>query len=494
LSLDIVPSVCPHDCPSACALDVERIDARIGRIRGAATQSYTRGVVCAKVARYAERQHHPARLSQPLRRVGEKSVGLDAFRPISWEEALDEVAEALTRAAQRHGSEAVWPYYYCGTMGLVQGDGINRLRHAMRYSREDLTICCRAGRRGLAGVGAKRGVDGREIAKSDLIVVWGGNPVSTQVNLMTHVAAARKERGAKLVVIDPYRTATAERADLHLAPLPGTDGALACAVMHVLFKEGYADRAHMARYTDDPEGLSAHLRTRDPGWAARITGLSEEQIIGFARLYGRARRSYIRVGYGFSRSRNGAAQLFAVSCLPAVTGAWAHEGGGALYSNHGLVDLDPSLIEGLDLLDLGDGPPVTALLIQNTNPMVVAPQSRFVREGFARSDLFVCVHEQFMTETAAMADIVLPATTFLEHDDIYTSGAHTWLQIARAALPPHAECRSNHEVICGLAERLGARHPGFGLSAVELIDKTLRASGLHNTHSSGIPALRRPAR
>ena len=212
----------------------------------------------------------PSGSSQPLRRVGEKGVGRDAFAPISWDDALDEVAEALTRAAQRHGSETVWPYYYAGTMGLVQRDGINRLRHAMRYSREDLTICNALSDAGwLAGVGAKRGVDGREIAKSDLIVVWGGNPVSTQVNVMTHIATARRERGAKLVVVDPYRTATAERADLHLAPLPGTDGALACAVMHVLFKEGYADRAYMARYTDDPAGLEAHLATRDPAWAAR---------------------------------------------------------------------------------------------------------------------------------------------------------------------------------------------------------------------------------
>jgi anaerobic selenocysteine-containing dehydrogenase len=390
-------------------------------------------------------------------------------------------------------------------MGLVQADGINRLRHAMRYSREDLTICNALSDAGwLAGVGAKRGVDGREMAKSDLIVVWGGNPASTQVNVMAHVATARKGRGAKLVVIDPYRTATADQADLHLAPLPGTDGALACAVMHVLLKEGYADRAYMARYTDDPQGLEAHLQTRDPGWAARITGLSEEEIVGFARLFGRTKRSYIRVGYGFSRSRNGAAQLFSVSCLPAVTGAWAYEGGGALYSNHSLIALDRTLIEGLDLVDpatrildqsrigpvltgdprdLGSGPPVTALLIQNTNPMVVAPRSGLVRQGFARSDLFVCVHEQFMTETAAMADIVLPATIFLEHDDIYSAGAHTWLQIARAALPPHAECRSNHEVICALAERLGARHPGFALSAVELVDKTLRASGLPDIDS-----------
>jgi anaerobic selenocysteine-containing dehydrogenase len=497
----MVPSVCPHDCPSACALEVERIDGRrIGRVRGASAQSYTRGVVCAKVARYAERQHHPARLSRPLRRVGEKGVGRAAFVPISWDEALDEVAEQLTLAAQRYGSETVWPYYYAGTMGLVQRDGINRLRHAMRYSREHLSICSMLSDAGwLAGVGAKRGVDGREIAKSDLIVVWGGNPVSTQVNVMTHVALARKERGARLVVVDPYRTATAEQADIHLAPLPGTDGALACAVMHVLFKEGYADREYMARYTDDPQSLETHLAMRDPAWAARLTGLSEDEILGFARLYGRTKRSYIRVGYGFSRSRNGAAQLFAVTCLPAVTGAWAYEGGGALYSNLGLVPIDLTLIEGLDLFDpairildqsrigpvlagdprdLGEGPPVTALLIQNTNPMVVAPDSGLVRRGFARPDLFVCVHEQFMTETAAMADIVLPATTFLEHDDIYPAGAHSYLQIGRAVLSPHGECRSNHEVICGLADRLGSRHPGFSMSEIELIDRTLEMSGL----------------
>jgi anaerobic selenocysteine-containing dehydrogenase len=501
LPLDVLPSVCPHDCPSACALEVERLDgSRIGRVRGARSQTYTAGVVCAKVARYAERQHHPDRLSTPLRRVGAKGVGRAAFAPISWDEALDRVGEALTRAAGQHGPEAVWPYYYAGTMGLVQRDGINRLRHAMGYSGEDLTICTMLADAGwIAGVGVKRGVDGREVAKSDLIVVWGANPVSTQVNLMHHVATARRERGAKLVVIDPYRTQTAAQADLHLPILPGTDGALACAVMHVLFKEGYADRAYMARHTDDPSGLEAHLETRGPRWAAAITGLSEALITAFARLYGRTRRSYLRLGYGFSRSRNGAAQLFAASCLPAVTGAWQYEGGGALYSNHGLVDLDRTLVEGLDRRnprvrvldqsrigrvlagggdDLGGGPPVAALFIQNTNPMVVAPESGLVRQGFARDDLFLCVHEQFMTETAAMADIVLPATTFLEHDDLYTAGAHTYLQLARAMLPPYAECRSNHDVVCALAARLGASHPGFTMSSLELIDHTLRATGL----------------
>jgi anaerobic selenocysteine-containing dehydrogenase len=501
LPLDLVHSVCPHDCPSACALEVERIDGnRIGRIHGARSQTYTAGIVCAKVARYAERQHHPDRLSTPLRRVGDKGVGRAAFAPITWDAALDDVAEKLTCAAQRHGPEAVWPYYYAGTMGMVQRDGINRLRHAMRYSREALTICSMLTDAGWhAGCGFKRGGDGREMAKSDLIVVWGGNPVSTQINAMTHITAARRERGAKLVVVDPYRTATAAVADLHLAPLPGTDGALACAVMHVLFKEGHADRAYMARYADDRAGLEAHLASRTPEWGAAITGLRADVIVEFARLYGRTKRSFIRLGYGFSRSRNGAAQVFAVTCLPTVTGAWAHEGGGALLSNHDLVRLDHTLIQGLDLLDrstrvldqsrigavltrdrrdIGDGPPVTALFVQNTNPVVVAPDSALVRKGFARDDLFVCVHEQFMTETAAMADIVLPATTFLEHDDFYTAGGHTYLQLSRAVLPPYAECRANHEVICALADRLGARHPGFELSAIELIDRTLRASGL----------------
>ena len=234
---DLVHSVCPHDCPSTCALEVERQDERtIGRVHGRADHPYTAGVVCAKVARYAERQHHPERLDTPLRRVGDKGVGRAAFVPISWDDALDAVAEGFLRATQCHGSEAVWPHYYAGTMGLVQRDGIHRLRHALRYSRQHSTICNVLSDSGwLAGAGTKRGVDPREIALADLVVMWGGNPVATQVNIMTHITRARKEQGAPFVVIDPYRTPTAEVADIHLAPRPGTDGALACAVMHVLF-------------------------------------------------------------------------------------------------------------------------------------------------------------------------------------------------------------------------------------------------------------------
>jgi len=501
MPLDTVYSACPHDCPSTCALEVERLDShRIGKVRGARDNPYTAGVVCAKVARYAERQHHPERLAQPLRRVGPKGEGKSAFEPISWAAALDETAEALTQAEQRHGSEAVWPYFYAGTMGLVQRDGIHRLRHVKRYSRELETICVSLADAGwLAAIGARRGVDGREMGEAELIVVWGGNPVSTQVNVMTHIAHARKERGAKMIVIDPYRTGSAEAADMHLMLRPGTDGALACGVMHVLFKEGYADRAYMAKYADAPAELEAHLQTRTPEWAEGITGVPAQQIVAFARLYGQTRRSFIRVGYGFSRLRNGSVNVHAVSCLPTVTGAWQYRGGGALYSNGGLYKINDRLIKGLDALDpstrildqcrigavltgdkrdLGDGPPVTALFIQNTNPMNVCPDLTKVREGFQRDDLFVCVHEQFMTDTAKMADIVLPATTFLEHDDFYKGSGHTFLQVTRKVVEPYGEARSNHWVLCELAKRLGVDHPGFRMTEWELMDATLKASGL----------------
>jgi anaerobic selenocysteine-containing dehydrogenase len=503
--LEVVPSVCPHDCTSTCALEVERLDPRtIGRIRGSQRNSYTAGVICEKVGRYAERVHHPDRLLYPLRRVGPK--GSRQFARISWDEALDTVAQGLVRAAARHGPEAVWPYFYAGTMGLVQRDGINRLRHAMRYSRWYSTICVTLSDTGwIAGTGVKRGVDLREIGEhSDLVVIWGGNPVNTQVNVMTHVARAQR-RGATLVVVDPYRTGTAERADVHLALRPGTDAALACAVMHVLFAEGYADWAYMRRYTDAPDELAEHVRTRTPEWAAAITGLSVEEIVAFARLYGRTPRSFIRCHHGFSRSRNGAANMHAVTCLPAVTGAWQHRGGGALYGQTGIYPLDRTLIEGLDVADrsiraldqsrlgpiltgdpeaLHGGPPVTAMLVQNTNPAMVCPELNLVHRGLARDDLFLCVHEQFLTETAAYADVVLPATMFLEHDDFYTASGHTYFQVTRKVIEPPGECRENHFVISELARRLGAEHPGFGMTAWEIMDWTLARSGMWDARTN----------
>ena len=491
------PSVCPHDCPSVCALDVEVIDgARIGRIHGAADQRYTSGVVCAKVARYAERIHHQDRLTQPLRRVGPKGSG--QFQPIGWDDALDLVAENFLDAERRFGAESVWPYYYAGTMGLVMRDGINRLTHAKRYSRFFGSICSTIAATGyLAGTGRVIGVDPREMNKSDCIVIWGTNAVATQVNLMTHATRARKERGAKIVVIDIYDTETMRQADLALRLRPGSDGALACAVMHVLFRDGLADRRYLERYTDAPNDLEAHLKSRDPAWAAAITGLSVEAIEAFATLVGRTKRTFFRLGYGFSRQRNGAANMHAALCIPAVTGAWAHEGGGAFHSNSGVYGIDKTLIEGLDARDgsvrrldqsrigaaltgeaeaLKGGGPIKAMLIQNTNPAAVAPEQEKVRQGFAREDLFVCVHEQFLTDTARIADVVLPATMFLEHDDIYTGGGHQYLQFGPKTIEAPEGCRSNHDVIVALAKRLGAHHPGFEMSPREMIDRTLRAS------------------
>ncbi len=495
--MNLHPTVCPHDCPSCCALEVEVAGNRIGAVRGAAGNSYTAGVICAKVSRYAERQHHPERLLHPLLRTGAKGAG--QFRRIGWDEALDLAAGQFAAVTARYGAEAVWPYYFAGTMGHVQRDGINRLRHAMGYSRQKLTICSSimdAGWR--AGVGRITGPDPREMAESDLVVVWGGNPVATQVNVMTHVSRARKRRGAKLVVVDPYRSGTAAVADTHLALRPGTDGALACAVMHCAFRDGLADWDYMARRADGADELETHLRTRTPGWAAGITGLSEAEIEAFAAAYNATERAFIRVGYGFSRSRNGAAALHAVICLPTVTGKWQREGGGAFWNNRDIYGWDKTLIEGLDrrdlsvrqldmsrigavltgdAADLGAGPPVHALLVQNTNPAAVAPDSNRVRRGLAREDLFTVVHEQFMTETAAMADLVLPATTFLEHDDVYHAGGHGHVQVGRKLVEPPGECRSNHEVVCALAGRLGAQGAGFGMTAMGLVDATLRASG-----------------
>jgi anaerobic selenocysteine-containing dehydrogenase len=494
----IGPSACPHDCPSTCALEVELLaNGRIGRVRGAADNDYTSGVVCAKVARYAERLYHKDRLLTPLRRKGAKGSG--EFVPVSWDDALDITAEALLRAEAQHGAESVWPYYYAGTMGLVMRDGIHRLRHAKKYSGFHSTICVNPAYSGFAaGVGRIAGPDPREMAKSDLVVIWGTNAVSTQVNVMTHATRARRERGARIAAVDVYMNGTMEQADLPVLIRPGTDGALACAVMHCLFRDGRADRDYLERYTDVPHELEAHLRARTPAWASRITGCEVATIEAFARLIGERKRAFFRLGYGFSRSRNGAANMHAASCIPAVTGAWLLEGGGAFHSNADIYRLDKTMIEGLDVLDskvrmldqsrigailegdedaLSGGPKVAALFIQNTNPLSVAPDQERVKRGFAREDLFVCVHEQFMTETARAADIVLPATMFLEHDDFYRGGGHQYIIFGPKLVDPPGECRNNHEVHRALARRLGAVHPGFAMTPRELIDWTLRKSG-----------------
>jgi len=492
-------SACPHDCPSTCALNVEILpDGRIGRLSGAKDNSYTAGVICAKVARYAERIHHPDRLLKPLVRAGAKGEG--AWKEASWEAALDLVAERLLQVEQEDGAEAVWPYFYAGTMGLVQRDSIERLRHAKKYSGFFGTICTNLAWTGyVMGTGRLAGPDPREMAKSDCVVIWGTNAVATQVNVMTHAVRARKERGAKIVVIDIYDNATMKQADIGLVLRPGTDGALACAVMHVLFREGLADREYLEKYTDDPKGLEAHLETRTPEWAAAITGLSVAEIEEFARLVGTTKRTFFRLGYGFARQRNGAVNMHAATSIAAVTGCWQYEGGGAFHNNGDIYKLDKSVLEGtayrdpsvrfLDQSQIGrvltgdrqalrGGPPVKALLIQNTNPANVCPEQRLVKQGFLREDLFSCVHEQFMTDTAKLADVVLPATMFLEHDDIYKGGGNQYMIPGPKLVDPPQGPRTNLFVIEELAKRLGvAEMPGFGMSEEEHIDRMLGEAG-----------------
>ncbi|WP_077122729.1 molybdopterin oxidoreductase family protein [Agrobacterium rosae] len=498
-AVSIGHTVCPHDCPSACALEVDiTADGRIGRVRGANANTYTAGVICAKVARYSERIYHPGRLLTPKRRKGAKGAG--DWQEINWDNALDEIADAFVKAEARHGAEAIWPYFYAGTMGQVQRDSIERLRHAKKYSGFFGSICTNMAWTGyVMGTGALRGPDPREMAKADVVVIWGTNAVATQVNVMTHAIRARKERGAKIVVVDIYDNPTMKQADMKLIVRPGTDAALACAVMHIAFRDGYADRAYMAKFADDPAGLEAHLTSRTPQWAADITGLSVEEIEAFAKLVGTTQKSFFRLGYGFARQRNGAVAMHAALSIATVLGSWQYEGGGAFHNNGDIFRLNKAELMGTAYADpnvrqldqsqigrvlTGDaealryGGPVTALLIQNTNPVNVCPEQRLVKQGFLRDDLFVAVHEQFMTETAELADIVLPATMFLEHDDIYRAGGQNHILLGPKLVEPPETVRTNLFVIEELAKRLGVSDmPGFGMTEREHIDLILNPGG-----------------
>lgn len=495
-------SACPHDCPSTCALEVEVLpDGKVGRFRGAADHPYTRGVLCTKVARYADRVHADNRLMYPLRRTGPKGSG--EFERISWDEAMGEIAARFAKIMAEHGPEAIWPYYYAGTMGWVQRDSINGLRRHFGFSEQKGTFCVTLVKAGWqAGAGAEIGRDPQAMLQSDLIIIWGANSIATNIHAFALASEARKKRGAKIVVIDPYKSPTAEQADLHLAVLPGSDAALALAVMHIAFRDGLADREYLARHTDFPDGLEAHVAARGPEWASALTGLSVSAIEDFAKLYLTTKRAYLQMGYGVSRGRNGAASVHAVSCLPAISGAWAHQGGGAFwaYGNpysfvkreivQGVADpktriMDMSRIGAAltghltgDRSELQDGPPVMAILVQNTNPMVVAPNSNLVRQGFEREDLFTVVHEHFLTDTAKMADIVLPATQFVEHDDLYAAAQHASLQVGPTLIPAPGEVRENLAVNNEIAVRLGAKDPKFAKSARDLIDDMLKASGI----------------
>jgi anaerobic selenocysteine-containing dehydrogenase len=449
-------------------------------------------VICGKVHDYAERVDGPTRVLSPLRRVGAKGEG--RFEPIGWDDAVDEIAHRWQRVIAQWGGEAILPFSYGGTLGLVQYWAGHPLFHALGASRLDRTICIGTAYAGWrATLGAVTGSDAEQMVGADLIILWGINASHTHVNVMTLVKEARR-RGAFVVCIDPYRTRTARQADWHLMPRPGTDGALALGVMHVLIGEGRVDHEYVQRATLGYAALAHHVKQYDPDRVAQITGVAPEDVVALARRYGATPAAFIRVGIGLSRHDNGGMTCRTIACLPALTGAYAHPAGGALLSSAGAFGLRYEALERADLMrepaprvinmirlgraltDPDLRPPVKALYVYNANPAAVVPNQELVLQGLRRDDLFTVVHEQHLTDTTDYADLVLPATTSMEHTDLYKSYGHLYVQLARPVIPPRGQSRSNWEVTRTLARAMGLRDPHFAKDEDALIREVL-ASG-----------------
>ncbi len=473
----VVRGACPHDCPDTCALRVTVANGRAIKIEGDPDHPTTRGVLCTKVARYLERTYSDQRVLHPLRRVGAKGAG--RFERISWDAALDAIASRFTEiAASPDGPQAILPYSYAGTMGLLQyGSMDRRFFHKLGASLLDRTICATAGKAGYAAtIGASIGTDLEQFENAKLILIWGSNPVVSNLHLWSRVQEA-KRRGARLVAIDPYRSQSAEKCHEHLALLPGTDAALALGMMHVLIAEDLLDRDYIARYAIGFAALEERVRDYPPSRVASITGLAEAQIVALARDYGTIAPAVIRLNYGMQRHAGGGMAIRTVACLPALVGAWRHPAGGALLSSSGTYPVNTLALERPDLMwnrprtinmsTIGDAlleaddPPIRALFVYNSNPVAVAPQSGKVVAGFAREDLFCVVHDVFLTDTADYADIVLPATTQLEHLDVHSSYGHLYALANNPAIAPLGEAKPNTDVFRLLAARMGFDDPCF---------------------------------
>jgi anaerobic selenocysteine-containing dehydrogenase len=489
-------AVCPHDCPDTCSLRVTVEDGKAIKVVGDPDHQPTQGVLCTKVSRYPERVYHPQRLTVPLKRVGRKGEG--RFEPIGWDEALTIAAERLSEIVKRE-PQAVLPYSYSGTLGLVQGDNFGqRLFHKLGASRLDRTICAAAGAAGLKYTyGGNLGMHVEFFEESDLILIWGGNPIASSLHFWT-LAQAAKRRGARLVAIDPYRSLTAEKCHQHIALRPGTDGAFALGMIHVLIAEDLVDHAYIADHTLGFEALKSRAANYPPSRVAQICGIEEHELVELARLYGKTRKASIRLNYGMQRVRGGANATRAIACLPSLTGAWRDRAGGLLLSSGGWAPVDqaalqrPDLIPGWPetqprvismncigdaLLNPGDaefGPKIEAVVVYNSNPVAVAPDSDRVAAGFAREDLFTIVLEHFQTDTADYADLVLPATTQLEHLDIHKSYGHTYVMVNQPAVKPVGEARSNTEIFRGLARHMGLDEPALYESDEEVARAALR--------------------
>jgi anaerobic selenocysteine-containing dehydrogenase len=477
MSITHVRAACPLDCPDTCALLVTVEDGVATEVKGDPDHPPTAGVLCTKVSRYAERTYHADRLLHPLRRVGKKGEG--KFERISWDEALDTIAAKLAPIAAR-APQAILPYSYCGTMGLVQGESMSsRFFNRIGASLLDRTICASAGGTGYRyTIGASTGTDLEHFQDAKLILIWGGNPIASNLHFWTRAQEA-KRRGATLVAIDPYRSLTAEKCHQHIALLPGTDAALALGMMHVLIAEDLLDHDYIDRYTLGFEPLRERVTEWPPERAAEVCGISVEEVVNLARLYGQTAKDgqpvAIRSNYGMQRVRGGGMAMRTVACLPALVGAWRHAAGGIQLSSSGSFPSNkaalqrPDLIQGaprtINMTTIGDdllrptsaafGPRIEAVIVYNSNPVAIAPDSAKVAEGFAREDLFTVVLEHFQTDTADYADIVLPATTQLEHIDAHLSYGHLYMMANNAAVAPLGESKANTEIFRLLAARLG---------------------------------------
>lgn len=479
-ALSPVRGACPHDCPDTCALLTTVDNGRAVRVQGNPAHRHTDGVLCTKVSRYAERTHHPERLLQPLRRVGPKGSG--RFEPVSWDEALDDIAARLATIAARD-PQAILPYSYAGTMGLVQGEGMAaRFWHRLGASLLDRTICASAGGEGLTQtLGGKVGMKVEHFAEARLILIWGSNSIGSNLHFWKLAQLAKRD-GARLVCIDPRRTETADKCHEHIALKPGTDAALALALMHELIVHDWLDHDYIARHTLGWEGLRERALQWPPERAAEVCGVPVQQIRDLARAYGTTKPAAIRLNYGMQRVRGGGNAARAVACLPALVGAWRHRAGGLLLSSSGMFPvrrdalLRPDLLAGrtprtINMSTIGDdllreaspgfGPKIEAVVVYNSNPVAVAPESGKVVRGFARDDLFTVVLEHFQTDTADLADYILPATTQHEHWDIHTSYGHTDVLLNRPAIAPQGQARTNTDVFRALAARMGFTDPCF---------------------------------
>ncbi|MBS0264591.1 MAG: molybdopterin oxidoreductase family protein [Planctomycetes bacterium] len=484
-------AVCPHDCPDTCSLQVTVEKGRAVRLGGNPQHPFTRGFLCHKVSRYLERVYHPERLQYPLRRIGPKGAG--QFTRITWDDALAGIVARFRSIAQSaEGPQAILPYSYCGTMGKIQSQSLDRrFFHRLGASKLDRTICATAGGVGYRyTIGSRTGMAPEGFAESRLIINWGSNTAVTNSHLWVLMHQARRA-GAQIITIDPYRSRTAERSDWHIAPRVGTDAALALGMMHVIFRDQLEDHDYLERYAVGTAPLKTRvLQEYSPNRVSEITGLAAADIERLAKLYATTRPAAIRLNYGVQRHAGGGMAVRTIACLPALVGAWRDYGGGVLLSTSGMFPLDHQRLERPDLSPPGtrtinmsqlaealagelSGPPVRALYVYNSNPAVVAPDQAKVLHGLLRDDLFTVVHEQFLTDTCDYADLVLPATTQLEHFDLHTTYGHHWIQVNQPCLAPLAEAQSNTWVFRQLAARLGFEADIFQVSDEQLAREAL---------------------